>query len=464
MTFNKNTFAPIGGQSTRGAAPQVFAYYTTDSKNTVEATGYFNEARTYLEADDLIICINSTSYFEYKVLSAPINGDITIINSNSINNYEIIDSKDKLPASSSGVIMLADETAYLITTEIDLLGDRLVAGQNTVIFGTSSENCRLKSTGLIGVAIISSAWSLPMRNITIEADIVFNLDASANANQAIDWFAVNLTNCVSCGTIKTYNNFIMQSSAFLDSGDLTFDGTFGTVAFGTCLFEGRATKTSIILPATLTITRRFRIIYSSFIILSGETGINASTSMTIPDEGYILDNINFAGGGTYLTGILTSDNKARIENCRGIANSANIAQYYFTGNATATTISVAGTFVKVAGTTSAGSFVEKFDVTTTINRAVYEGSLDGFYKVTAMLAISGSSNKEVSVRVAKNGTTAAQSESTSTTNSGGRSENLVCQDIVSLTTDDYIEIFIANNSDTSNLTVEDINVIIERLN
>lgn len=29
---------------------------------------------------------------------------------------------------------------------------------------------------------------------------------------------------------------------------------------------------------------------------------------------------------------------------------------------------------------------------------------------------------------------------------------------------DYLEIFIANNTDTSNLTVEDLNVIIERLN
>ena len=42
--------------------------------------------------------------------------------------------------------------------------------------------------------------------------------------------------------------------------------------------------------------------------------------------------------------------------------------------------------------------------------------------------------------------------------------DLVCQDIPSLETNDYLENFIANISDTSNLTVEDINVIIERLN
>jgi len=466
MAFNINKFSPIGGQSTRGASPQMFSYSTTDSLNTVETEGYFNNARTYLEIKDIITVVYNNATLQYKVTTVPLNGNIIIQNINSITNYRVIDSKDKLPDATSGVITLEDNTGYLITTTIDLLGDRLVCGQNTVLFGVSSENCRLKSTGLTGTALITSVWSLPMRNITIEADVAFNLDATGNSNQALDWYAVNLTNCESCGTIKTYTNFIMQSSAFLDSGDLTFDGSIGTIAFETCLFENRAGKTSIILPATLTVTRRFRIIYSSFVTLGllGETGINASTSMTIPNEGYILDAINFAGGGTYLAGISTSDNKSRITDCRGINNSANIAQYYMNNNATATTIAVSGTFYKALGTTTTGEFVEKFDVTTTSNKAVYKGSLTGFYKITACLTVTGSSNKEVAIRSAKNGVTSPQSEITSTTSAGGKAEGITCQDIVSLATDDYLEIFITNNTDTSSLTVEDLNVIIERLN
>ena len=251
-------------------------------------------------------------------------------------------------------------------------------------------------------------------------------------------------------------------SAFLNSSGLTFDGTIGTIAFETVLFECDTGGTVITLPATLTVERRFRIIYSSFVVLSGETGINASTSATIPDEGYILDTVNFGGGGTYITGITTTDNKARISETRGIDNSGNIAQYYMNNNATATTITVSGTYVKVAGTTSSGTFVEKF--TLTDNRATYDGALQGFYKVSAILSMTSGNNQDLTVRIAKNGTTSAQSATTVTTSGSGRSENVYCHDIVSLTSTDYIEIFVTNETSTNNITVEDMNVIIERLN
>jgi hypothetical protein len=464
MAFNKQAFSPVGGQSTRGAAPQMFSYLTTtDNKQDIQVAGYFNGARTYLEKDDIINVIASDGYISLQITLVPLGGAVEVISAAAVDGLEFIDSKESFPIAVNNVITLLANVTYFITNTVDLTGDRLVCGQNTVIIGGSSENCRIKSTGLIGTALLSSAWSLPMRFITIEADIALNLDASANADQAIDWLGVNFTDCGSVGTIKTYSNFVMGDSAFLNSGDLTFDGSFGTIAFGNCLFEGKATQTSIILPATLTITRRFRIIYSSFIILSGETGINASVSATIPNEGYILDTINFTGDGTYTTGIALSDNKARINNCRGINNSGNVAQYYMNANASATTILVAGTYVKIAGTTTSGSYVEKFAVTTT-NRSTYEGSLQGFYKITAIASISSGNNKVISLRLAKNGTTTASSTASSTSNSAGRSEGISSQDIFSLVTTDYVEVFITNETDTTAVTVEDLNVIIERLN
>ena len=211
-------------------------------------------------------------------------------------------------------------------------------------------------------------------------------------------------------------------------------------------------------------TRRFRIDNSAFVSLAGETALNVSASATIPNEGYILNNVNFSGGGTFLTGVQSTDNKARFEGCRGIDNSGNIAQYYMQGNATATTITTSGVFVKVAGATTTGAYVEKFDVTTTDNKAVYDGSLTGFYKVTAVASMTGGNNKVLSLAIAKNGTKTVSSETKSTSNGTGRSEAIMCQDIVSLVTTDFIEIFVANNSGTQNITVEDLNVTVERLN
>ena len=183
-------------------------------------------------------------------------------------DIQFINSIDDFPAAITSVITLESNVTYFICSTIDLVGSRLVGSSNTTIIGGSSENCRLKSTGLsAATALISSAWSLPIRNITIEHGTALNLDATANATQALDLFGVNFTDCATVGTIKNYTNFIMNDSAFLNSQGLTFDGSFGTIAFGNTLFDNRATGTSIILPATLTVTRRFRIIYSSFVCL-----------------------------------------------------------------------------------------------------------------------------------------------------------------------------------------------------
>ena len=380
--------------------------------------------------------------------------------------FRFISHKNDLPEATANVITLITGITYYIAGTVDLTGDRLNCVGVVSIIGSSPEVASIKSTGLAaGTNLLTSEFTISLRNITLEHASIISLDATANAGQVIDWFGVNFSNATTAiGTIKNYDNAILNTLGFLNSGGLTFDGSIGTVAFSDTLFENATGLTSIIIPVTLTITRRFRVINSSFVTLAGETALNVSTSATIPDEGYILSNINFGGGGTYLTGVQSTDNKARFEGCRGISNSGNIGQYYMQGNATETTITVAGTFYKAAGTTSTGTYVEKFDVTTTSNKGVYSGSLTGFYKVTVVASMLAGNNKVLAVRIAKNGTTTTSSQTKSTSNGSSRSESIMSQDVVQLSNTDYIEVFVANTTDTTNITVEDLNVIIERLN
>ena len=92
------------------------------------------------------------------------------------NEFVYVSTKSDLPTPSAGVITLLSGYTYFFTTEVDLTGDRLVCGVNTTILGASSENCRIKSTGLVGTALITSNYSLPIRSITIEADVALNLN------------------------------------------------------------------------------------------------------------------------------------------------------------------------------------------------------------------------------------------------------------------------------------------------
>lgn len=408
-----------------------------------------------LDANDYIVVI-------YSANNGGVNPSYTQAQSNALflgkpNKFVYVSTKNNLPSAIAGVITLEANTTYYFTDVVDLAGDRLVAGINTTILGASSENCRIKSTGLTASALITSNYSLPLRNITLEANIALNLDGDATTT-ALDWFGVNFTDCNTIGTIRDYTNFVMSDSAFLNSQGLTFDGTIGTIGMSNCLFDIKSSGTAFILPSTLNVTRRFRIIYSSFVVLSGETGLNVSTSATIGDEKYILDTVNFSGGGSYLTGVTHTNNKALFMNCIGITNTATRGFYYMVNNATDTTIGLPNTnvWVKADGTTTANSGNSKF--THTSNRLTYTGAFSNSFQINVNSNVrTGSPSQVISIGIAKNGTILAESEMTIRTDISNQEYpgSTSCQ--LEMTTNDYFEVFVKNTSST-NVRVSDLNV------
>lgn len=380
--------------------------------------------------------------------------------------YEFISSVNDFPvADSSGIITLKRNKVYFLVGDIDLTGRRLVLEENVCLLGGSSENASLTSTGLdSNEYLITTDWTFPCRHITfkdVTKAIGVNLNnTSTDTNLALDWTGVNFTGCtvnVRCGDI---DNFIYDKGAVLGSGSFEFFGEAGTIGIANSLFVGDGSASNLItIESTANITRRFRTIYTSFVAFGSTTAIDFSSSATVSNEAYILDTCNFSGGSTYLSGVDHIDNKALFVNNVGISNSADISQYYMNGNATATVISSTGVEYKVAGTTTSSSVTSKF--TNTDNRATYVGALTRFFKVTATMSITSGNGNQVGAYIAKNGTIVDDSEIYITTNASGRAENVMIQTLVQLTSNDYIEIFVENNTATNNITVTDLNVIVE---
>ncbi len=373
------------------------------------------------------------------------------------NHFVLVNQKSDLPTPSTGVINLSANVTYYFTNVVDLTGDRLVCGNNTTILGGSSENCRIKSTGLSGTALITSSYSLPIRNITIEADIALNLSGDSTTT-ALDWFGVNFTDCNVVGTIANYTNFVMSDSAFLNAQGLTFDGTIGTIGISNSLFDCKASGTAIIIASGANITRRFRIIYSSFIALSGETALNVNASATIGDEKYILDTINFSGGGSYVTGVTHTSNKALFVNCVNITNTSTRGFMYMLNNTTDTSIGLANvnTWVKANGTTTEGTENSKFSHAS--NRLTYTGAFSNSFQVSVNCSVrSGSPSQVISIGIAKNGTILSESEMTIRTDISNQEYpgSTSCQ--LSMTANDYVEVFVKNTS-SSNMRISDLNV------
>ena len=425
---------------------------------------YLNNIRykrvTTLDGSESLYLDDATSDIPKKILYSDFSSSISSISSG---NIVFVQSKSDLPTAVSGVITLSANKTYFFTTIVDLTGYRLVCGANTTILGGSSENCVIKSTGLSSsTALITSVYSLPMRNITITHGTALNLDGDGTTT-ALDWFGVNFTDCAVVGTIKDYTNFIMQDSAFLNSGGMTLDGSIGTVGFTQCLFDLASTTTGITIASTANITRRFRIIYSSFVTLSGETSLNVSASATIGNERYILDTVNFSGGGTYITGVNETSNKSLFINCVGITNTAVNGQLYMQGNATATTISASNTFYKVLGTTTASADNAKY--THTNNRLTNDAAISRKYLIQCSVSFtSGASHVcEFGFYDSKLGAVRTPSRTKATSNGGGRAENIHMACVVSHTLGDYLEIHCSNNTSSQNITVTEMNFVITEI-
>ena len=394
-------------------------------------------------------------------------------------NFIFVGSKNDLPPAVNGVINLKDNYTYFFTTTVDLRGDRLVAGDNTTILGGSSENCRIKSTGIsTTTAPLSSVYSLPLRNITFEAPFAINLVASIPSVHALDWFGVNFTNCAKVGIISSYNNFIMLDGAFLNSQDLTFDGTTGTVGFNQCLFSGNfglgGTKSILNFPDTFRSTRRIRVTVCSFVVPSGYTGITVQDGVVFSQsESFILQTCNFSGPGTKL-GISThTDVDGRdtfFEGNRGIQNTYASGQLYMRDNTDTTVIGVGNTNVwtKVVGvTTTAGSINSKFIATE--GRLTYDVSIDRRFLSQATISFTNENpNIEPDIEIGildynstiGIGTILQTSATTIRSCDYGTYYIAHLTDIHDHNQGDYIELYIRNKTDDSDITVNEMSLLL----
>ena len=398
-------------------------------------------------------------------------------------NFIFVGSTNDLPSPVNGVINLKDNYTYFFTTTVDLQGNRLVAGDNTTILGGSSENCRIKSTGISTTTpLLSSVYSLPIRNITFEAPYAIYLQASIPSVHALDWFGVNFSNCAKVGIISSYNNFILLDGAFLSSQDLTFNGTTGTVGFNQCLFSGNfglgGTKSILNFPSTFTCTRRIRTTVCSFVVPSGYTGITVQDGVTFSQpESLIIQTCNFSGPGTKLGVSTHTDVKSKdsfFEGNRGIDNTFPSGQFYMRDNSTATSVGVGSTNVwtKIAGiTTTDGSINSKF--TETDNRVTYNVGIDRNFLSQATVTFTQDApasgpfvDFDVEVGIfdydssAGIGTILKSSTVVVRNTTYGQNYIVNLTDIHDHKQNDYVELYIRNKGTDTGILVTDMNLLI----
>jgi len=79
MAFALANFTPIGGNSARGKAPQLFSYQSSaDDLAAIKGSGYFDEIANLLEAGDVILFIDVGGAVDIVTIAAITAGVVTM--------------------------------------------------------------------------------------------------------------------------------------------------------------------------------------------------------------------------------------------------------------------------------------------------------------------------------------------------------------------------------------------------
>lgn len=209
---------------------------------------------------------------------------------------------------------------------------------------------------------------------------------------------------------------------------------------------------------------------SAYTIRGLEDGYGITCSVS-PDNGITIDN-NFTQEGSYTALVssfaVASPVFASLKGGTGISLSktSNIITISATGvlpfgiatlngNSTATTISGTSTDVLVAGTWTPGD-TENFSASTG-GRLTYTGAETIRFNVTAAISLlraAGSGNINASVALAYNGSVSSLSKRIGTTNQTNK-HTISLPYTIEMAQNDYLELYVSNQSTADNLTVTD---------
>jgi hypothetical protein len=180
---------------------------------------------------------------------------------------------------------------------------------------------------------------------------------------------------------------------------------------------------------------------------------DADVSSTTTDQftARFQNGYEFKGGLAAFEGGASFGDATAQATTRANLGVAIYGQLYFSATA-ATTIAVAGTYVKMAGTTTSDSLN---GITMPQNNRLQNnsGSTRVFQAMARADIIDGSGNKNIAIKLAKNGVLIDATESNGETTNNVAAHATINW-IVSLATGEYVEIWATNKSDTSSITAQ----------
>ena len=374
--------------------------------------------------------------------------------STSRDNFVRVKTAADLPAPVAGVITLAAGYEYEINGTITLSSSINLNG--CTLKGDDSGNDKIVYTGSGALFTGNKTGNMRYLNITAASGSVFNIDA-----------------------LGTPQNMLVQNCFFVGNSSIgTITGVGGTVFFATVAYFSNTNgitfqnDNNVVMNNTLwdvsnsNIYERFIGTFNVIQLLGGDrltASANSATALSI--SGITSLNagsakvIMFVGTGTYVSGTFTNAWEVEASGLNTQKDDVAGGNMYVT-TPVATTFSATNTPTKVLGTTTSTNL---FRVTSpTNNRLTYGGSKTRSFSVSAALSITQpNSNRFFSFYIAKNGVIIPESRQDIKVVNSTDQVSLPISCRVILAPGDYIEVWVANQTATTDVTVQTLNLSIQ---
>ncbi len=376
-------------------------------------------------------------------------------------NFVLVKSQADFPAAVSNTITLDENSYYEIngsitlSASIDLNGayisgldaseDLLYYPGGTIFKGNNGGSIRnLTLSGAKAFEItgpgINSNTSLLLQNT-----IVINMTAGVGSISGIGFYFSNTVQFINNKNGITYTNIgnlLLNNQAWLGDNSGTFEkltGSFGLVekVSGFSTVNGSAvgfdvsSNPSVSDGVMLSTAFSGSGIYVKRYLAGSYPGFNFTKNWTVNCPGIPVESDNNAGANFYYNGSLTN----------------GFAQTISNNNA----VKITGSSGSLNSTTANSLF--RFTAPTN-NKLIYEGTKKRDFQVNASLSVRGSATDEFfAFLIAKNGIVVTESNAIVKIENTTNIQNISINAIISMTPNDYIEIFTQRLVGTYNTTL-----------
>jgi hypothetical protein len=377
----------------------------------------------------------------------------------------IVSDMSDFPAPSGGIITLAANTAYVIADSMTT-SDRFVLSDRSNFFGYGGGISHITYTSagnMFTGSNTTNVFNSVKMTASNAAGIIFDVDGSGGAGQRLELQNVFVDDCQRfCENTDVSINMVRCNITCEDSG-IRYSGTLEPFCLIETSFIGASNASARCIDFGTSILSNIIIKTCTFSAnaTSGVCIAGAASSANLNEGALgIVHEVDFFSttSETWLSGIDEQDIRYNFRDCNEIADSETDGLLAFTGNSTATVISTINTPVLVAGT---WTVVEVNQMTgTTAGRLTTDSERKNVHlPVDVALGVypDGGGTKDVTAYVYVNGSKEAASATQFETTGSKPAYVSIPWQVVFNPADPsaptFVEVYIENNTDTTNLIV-----------